>query len=352
MWLLMAEPFGFYDALAQFGSPTGFWGRALEQFQHHPWRGLHFWDLVQPFFMFIAGVALALSQRPRPVEVVIPTRAWRRIIRRCALLFVFGLLLQCFGSRRFVWELWNVLSHLSLSLALGYFLLRYTIRVQVWASLAPIALSDLCYRAFQLRDSFSSQRNFGQVVDRLLMRKTNPEGWVAFSAVATSAHTIWGSVCGQLLQREATGLTVSPTERRSPMLRALFGWGALALLGGVLLDTLALSPLVKRLGSASFVLVGGGSAIIALVALHLWIDRPSPPGRWTAPVLAVGRNSLLVYLLSQTLGPLFVAVVRRVLIASSLVGPRAALFVAATLGIVAMWQLCAWLDRRNIIVRV
>ena len=33
----------------------------LNQFFHHPWHGLHFWDLIQPTFMFVAGVALAFS---------------------------------------------------------------------------------------------------------------------------------------------------------------------------------------------------------------------------------------------------------------------------------------------------
>ena len=28
---------------------------------HVPWIGLHFWDLIQPFFMFIVGVAMPFS---------------------------------------------------------------------------------------------------------------------------------------------------------------------------------------------------------------------------------------------------------------------------------------------------
>jgi predicted acyltransferase len=28
------------------------------QFHHVSWEGLHFWDLIQPFFMFIVGVAI------------------------------------------------------------------------------------------------------------------------------------------------------------------------------------------------------------------------------------------------------------------------------------------------------
>src|SRR5690349_2427721 len=31
------------------------------QFEHHPWNGLRFWDLIQPSFMFMAGTAMAYS---------------------------------------------------------------------------------------------------------------------------------------------------------------------------------------------------------------------------------------------------------------------------------------------------
>lgn len=32
-----------------------------EQFHHVKWEGMRFWDLIQPFFMFIVGVAMPLS---------------------------------------------------------------------------------------------------------------------------------------------------------------------------------------------------------------------------------------------------------------------------------------------------
>ena len=36
-----------------------------KQLHHHPWNGLRFWDLIQPFFMFIVGVAMPLSYYKR-----------------------------------------------------------------------------------------------------------------------------------------------------------------------------------------------------------------------------------------------------------------------------------------------
>ena len=36
-----------------------------QQFHHHPWNGLRFWDLVQPYFMFIVGLSLPYAVNNR-----------------------------------------------------------------------------------------------------------------------------------------------------------------------------------------------------------------------------------------------------------------------------------------------
>lgn len=40
------------------GPVTGF---LQQQLSHVPWEGLRAWDLIQPFFMFIVGVAMPFS---------------------------------------------------------------------------------------------------------------------------------------------------------------------------------------------------------------------------------------------------------------------------------------------------
>ena len=61
MFMLVGESTGLYEMLR---SPAlnGTWLSAIGwQLEHHPWNGLHCWDLVQPFFMFIVGVAMPFS---------------------------------------------------------------------------------------------------------------------------------------------------------------------------------------------------------------------------------------------------------------------------------------------------
>ena len=70
MFLLIAE---FTTLFNQLTSPglEGTWIAAIgHQFHHHPWAGLRFWDLIQPFFMFIVVVhQINLAVKSRVVDV-------------------------------------------------------------------------------------------------------------------------------------------------------------------------------------------------------------------------------------------------------------------------------------------
>ncbi|MDP3667569.1 MAG: DUF5009 domain-containing protein, partial [Sediminibacterium sp.] len=60
MVLLALESAGLYNHLFQ-ATEGGLLNHVFLQFFHHPWNGLRFWDLVQPGFMYMAGVAMAYS---------------------------------------------------------------------------------------------------------------------------------------------------------------------------------------------------------------------------------------------------------------------------------------------------
>jgi len=53
LFFLAAESTGLYSRLGKI-FPESF---VLSQFNHAEWQGLHFWDLIQPGFMMIAGSA-------------------------------------------------------------------------------------------------------------------------------------------------------------------------------------------------------------------------------------------------------------------------------------------------------
>ena len=58
MFLLIAEFAHLFEVLMESGNEK--LTTVMDfMFHHAKWEGLHFWDLVQPFFMFIVGVSLS-----------------------------------------------------------------------------------------------------------------------------------------------------------------------------------------------------------------------------------------------------------------------------------------------------
>ena len=64
MFLLIAEFSHLFEVLMDSGNEQ-FTAVMDFLFHHAKWEGLHFWDLVQPFFMFIVGVSIPLSYANR-----------------------------------------------------------------------------------------------------------------------------------------------------------------------------------------------------------------------------------------------------------------------------------------------
>ena len=60
MFLLMGESTELYSHINSIQG-SGIMHFLGNQLSHHEWNGLHFWDLIQPFFMFIVGVAIPFA---------------------------------------------------------------------------------------------------------------------------------------------------------------------------------------------------------------------------------------------------------------------------------------------------
>ena len=93
MILLAAESSLLYESLNNF-LPNGFINCIIRQFFHHPWHGLHFWDLVQPAFMMMAGAALYISFYTKQKKGISWQQNFKHITIRCLKLFICGIALH------------------------------------------------------------------------------------------------------------------------------------------------------------------------------------------------------------------------------------------------------------------
>lgn len=80
MFLLLAEAAFLYGALTDYFSEGSVGAAVMSQFHHHPWHGLRFWDLIQPFFMFIVGVVV---KRIATSSFVLASGGWAILALAC-----------------------------------------------------------------------------------------------------------------------------------------------------------------------------------------------------------------------------------------------------------------------------
>ncbi|MGB5553335.1 MAG: DUF5009 domain-containing protein [Flavobacteriaceae bacterium] len=292
MFLLIAEAAGFHHNFAVLTEGTAFSGLA-HQLHHHPWNGLRFWDLIQPFFMFIVGVAMPFSLKKR-LATGNRTAATKHILKRCFLLFSFGVLLHCVYSHALVWELWNVLVQLAFTILIAYAIMNLSHKAQIGISIGLLALTEVLYRIYNPEAPYAQGHDsFGSWVDLLVMGQVNDGYWVFVNFIPTAAHTIWGVVCGQILLSSK-----SAQDRIKPLLI----WGTIILVLGFAMDFLNITPIIKRIATSSFTLASGGFAILTLVLFYWLIDVRGYKRKWLTIFSVVGTNSIFIYLFSETVG--------------------------------------------------
>ncbi|MDO9551244.1 acyltransferase family protein [Rhodonellum sp.] len=346
MFLLIAEAALVYSAL-QDVFPEGSFGSGLvEQFTHHPWHGLRFWDLIQPFFMFIVGVAMPFSLNRRLAEVGGEGKVTRHILKRCFLLFLFGVGLHCVYSQKLVFELWNVLTQLSATILITYFLIKQPAKIQLTVSIGLLVLTEILYRLYNPGSPFVIGENFGSYTDMILMGKINGGGWVAVNFIPTAAHTIWGAMCGNLLLSDKTIQAKIKTMVLAGTIGLILGYG---------LDLSGITPIIKRISTSSFAFASGGWAILTL-AFFYWMVDVKKVQSWTFAFLVVGMNSIFIYLFAEILGHAWLFGFLKIFSFGFLeplgIPEPLLLLLTALLTLGGMWYLCYFLYKKKIFFKI
>lgn len=286
MVLLVLESAGLYESLsdASEGSPVnGF----VQQFFHHPWNGLRFWDLVQPAFMFMAGVSMAYSLTRQKTEGQDWVTRFRKTLKRCGWLFFWGVLDYAVRTTGLSFELWDVLTQLSFTTLVAFLIFEYKPITQVLICAGLLLLTEVLYRFTNVPgfdQPFTDQQNFGNYADWLLMHKINKGGWVAINCIPTAVHTVAGALTGKLL-----------IQGGAKIIRTLFIWAAVCLVLGYTLDAAGITPIIKRIATSSFVLASLGWCLAGLAACYWWIDTRNHR-KHLSFFTTVGMNSLFIYL--------------------------------------------------------
>jgi predicted acyltransferase len=291
MVLLMMSSTSLYDYLYERtdGETANLFFRQLV---HHPWNGLRFWDLVQPAFMFMAGTAMALSLHKQWANGITWSQSFKKILKRCAWLFFWGILDYAVRPGGLSFELWDVLTQLAFTTLVAFLIFRWSTAAQLAVCIGLLLLTEIVYRYTNIPgfdQPFTDQHNFGNYVDRVLMNKINRDGWVAINCIPTAVHTIAGALAGKLL--------LNGKKKVQPLL----AWGLACIVIGYGLDWAGITPIIKRIATSSFVLGSLGWCLWFLAFSYWWIDVKSHR-RNLLFFTVVGMNSIFIYVFFEIVG--------------------------------------------------
>ena len=265
----------------------GTWAAVYAPLKHAEWHGLTPTDVIFPFFLFIVGVAIPLSQ-PRP----------GRVLRRAAVIFALGIVLN--GLPGFDWASIRIPGVLQ-RIALCYLVAAVLFLTTGWRTQAIVTAALLLgyWGAMTLvpvpgygRGDLGPEANLAAWLDRGLLgphiwrvaRVYDPEG--ILSTVPAIATTLLGVLTGWWVQTERPPRTIAAGLALAGAIGTTLGavWGVWF-------------PVNKALWTSSYAVLTAGLALLVFAACYAAIDIRGWR-RWATPFVVLGVNALALFFLS------------------------------------------------------
>lgn len=334
MLLLVSGGLGFHQL-----PKTPFFSALAEQFEHRPWGGAVFYDLIMPAFLFMVGVAMPFSLGRRMEQGANFRNLLFHVAQRCLTLLLVSQVLLSIERNQAHLQFHNVLTQVAATYFICFLLMQLPFRGQAIAAVALLAGHSTIYLLFPGPDgAFQQHTNIGAVIDRAIMGQNYPWPCVNINFISEIAGVLFGVWTGQLLRGD---------RPQAQKLRILVAGMIAAFAAG-----LALSPVVpinKWLWTASYTLYTTGWVVLGLLAFYLvaevWgIRKP------LFPLVVVGMNSLFVYCVGELLHGWIDKSVRVFTGWFLLLGTLAP--VAQAVAVLAViWYLSYWLYRRRMFIK-
>jgi predicted acyltransferase len=380
MLLMVSSGLGFVQVARHFPDSRA-WQALARQTEHARWQGCTLWDLIMPAFLMIVGVAMPFSIASRRRRGQTGPRLFAHALWRSLVLVLLGILIVSNGLPRTDFHFINVLAQIGLGYWLVFLLADRPPRAQAlafvlilsaygfWFFRYPLPAPSFDYQAVGVPPDWPRlegaaahwelNTNPAAAVDRWFLNlfprrepfRFRAGGGTTLNFIPSIATMLLGVMVGQWLRSGR-----SQRQKVSGLVAA----GVALLAAGIALDPAILPgagslrwticPVVKRIWTPSYVLYSGGWVVLG-AALFYWMIDVRQLRRWTFPLVVVGMNSLVMYLLAA----LVAGWVRRTLhthlgttLFESTYGP-----IVESLAILAIfWLVCLWLYRRRVFVRI
>jgi predicted acyltransferase len=335
MLVLASQGFGF-SALQ--GDPT--WGRIAHWFDHVPWEGGVFWDMIQPAFMFMVGVAMPFALARRRELGATERDNFRHVVVRSIRLIVLSQVIIWVGAGRIKPQLINVLSQIAFTYFLSYLIMRWRWRYQALTAVALLAGWTALLFAFPGPDGpFSKRNHIGLIVDRAIFHYDYDPAYSTLNFIASTVWTLSGVWVGRLLMQ---------SKAHGSNLKRLAGGTILCFAAGFALRPWI--PFIKQLCTASFILYSLGWVLLMLMGFY-WVVEAMGYRKWAFPLVVVGMNSIFIYFVSEVLFGWLDRAVGVFTFHYNFIGNLAPVAQATTV-LMVMWYMCHWLYKRSIFFKL
>ncbi len=342
------------------------------QLDHVPWRGCAFWDLIQPSFMFLVGVAMPFSYAHRRARGDTWLRLFGHAILRSFVLVALAVFLASNGSRYTDYSFVNVLGQIGLGYTFVFLLLGQRPAVQFAAAIAilfgywqffashPLPGPDFPAGQYGASEAeitmtgffahWNKNSNAAAAFDRWFLNlfphpldhpfQFNSGGYATLNFVPSIATMLFGVLAGELLRSNRSRIAKA---------RILLIAGAACWLLGWILDV-NFCPSVKRIWTPSWVVVSTAWTCWMLAAFYTVIDVAGFR-RWSFPLVVVGMNSIAIYLMAQLMRPFVRTSLRTHFGPEPFSGPYGHLIQSASI-LLVFWLICLWLYRQKIFIKI
>ena len=290
-WIMGAEEI-FHSIAKATGTP--FWEAIANELTHPAWNGFHFYDLIFPLFLFLAGVATPFSvgreleKGKRRNELLVRVIKRGLILVLLGIIYNNGLMIKPLEQIRFG----SVLGRIGLAYMFANIIYLFTKQRGQIVWFCSLLIGYWLLLKFNSapgypRGDLSMEGNFASYVDRhlipgkLYLGIHDPEGLVScMPAISTG---LLGIMAGNFLKNNNL-----PGQKKALYL----------FISGVVFIGLAHLwnldfPINKNLWSSSFVLNVGGYSL-ALLGIFYYIIDVLGYKKWAFFFKVIGMNSILI----------------------------------------------------------
>lgn len=293
-WIMGAEEI----AHAMFkATDSPFWGVISTELTHPNWNGFHFYDLIFPLFLFMAGVATPYSVGRELDKGKSTQQVVFRVVKRAIILVLLGLIVNNGLQIKPIAEIrfGSVLGRIGLAYMFANIIFIFSKKIStliVW--FVSLVIGFWLVMKFNSAPGFpmgdlTEAGNFSSYIDRILMPGKlyrgihDPEGLA--STIPAIATGLLGIITGKFIKNKQF------TGEQKTIRMALAGFIFLGISFIWNFDF----PINKNLWSSSFVMHVGGYSLL-LLALFYYIIDVLGYKKWAFFFKVIGMNSILIYM--------------------------------------------------------